>query len=120
MGDRVNIVLQDGDRPAVVVYLHWGYTDRYPVLAQAIAHARPRWNDPSYCARMIISSIIKDDGIDNETNIGIYSATLDEMATGDFYTPDYVVVDLVKRTINVEGTDVPFDTFVSLARHDLP
>lgn len=121
MGDRVNIVLKDGDdRAAVVIYLHWGYTDRYPILAQAIAHAQPRWGDSSYCARMIISSIIKDDGINNETGIGIFSATMDEITSGNFYTPDYVVVDLANNTVNVEGTFIPFDVFTSVARHQLP
>ena len=120
MGDRVNIILKDGESTAVVIYLHWGYTDRYSVLAQAIAHAQPRWNDSSYCARMIISNIIKDDGIDNETGIGIFSASVEQAMSGNLYTPDYVLVDLETRTVEVKGTEVPFDIFVTLSRADLP
>jgi hypothetical protein len=120
MGDRVNIVLKDGDeRPAVVIYLHWGYTDRYVILASAINHAKPRWFDPSYCTRMIISDILKDKLMD-ETGQGIFAATMAEISTGYFYTNDYVVVDLANRTVDVDGTPVPFDVFTALALTSLP
>ena len=47
MGDRVNFVfVTDENQPAVVLYLHWGYTDRMETLQAALAHARPRWGMP--------------------------------------------------------------------------
>lgn len=108
MGDRVNFVFKTEDnKPAVVMYLHWGYTDRHETLKAALAHARPRWGDESYCTRMIMSHILKDELL-NETGYGIYAATPEEIATGYFYTHDAVVVDLTKK--EVDGT--PFEEYL--------
>ena len=107
MGDRVNFVLKDNDM-AIVLYSHWGYTDRHTELADAVRHARPRWGDSSYCARMIISHLLKDD-IDKEDGFGLYAMPMSQLPN---YTGDpCVVVDLVAQTVDVDGVQVPFSFY---------
>lgn len=115
MGDRVNFAFSRGeDKPVVVLYSHWGYTSRYADLAAAVEHARPRWGDSEYCTRMIISHLLKDQ-ISSELHYGIFASTKDEVESGFMYTDEYVFIDLVKMTVQVDGIDVPFRTFVELA-----
>lgn len=110
MGDRVNFAFSRGeDKPAVVLYSHWGYTSRYADLAAAIAHAKPRWGDPDYCTRMIISHLLKEQ-ISSELHYGIYAATLEEVRSGRIYTDEYVIVNLIDKTVNRDGLEVPFET----------
>ena len=109
MGDRVNFVFKDGlDKPVLVLYSHWGRTDRHVTLAAAINHAEPRWSDPSYCARMIISHLLSDD-LMSETGFGLYA---DDGSTA--YQEEHVIVDLQAMTVDVEGVQLPFSKYVGL------
>jgi len=69
MGDRANLViaykstanaenLGDALPGSVVLYTHSGGYGLGPDLARALHAARPRWNDDSYAARIIISGIV--------------------------------------------------------------
>lgn len=111
MGDRVNFVLKDDDM-AVVLYAHWGYTSRYTELADAIRHAEPRWGDGFYCARMIISHLLKHD-IDGENGFGLSAMPTSQV---HYYTGDpCVVVDLVALIVDVDGLQIPFSTFAEMS-----
>ena len=114
MGDRVNFVFRaEEDAPALALSSHWGYTSRYTDLAAAIEHAKPRWGDYDYCARMIISHLIKDQ-IDSELHDGLFATTMEEIYSGTKFTDDYVLVDLKQQVVFVDGVEIPFSTFIQL------
>ena len=72
MGARINYLFNEGaEEPAVWLYSHWGETDWQVDIANALMHARPRWQDTSYAIRNIISKLIKlgiRTGTDQEAN----------------------------------------------------
>ena len=88
MGDRINFIFKqyesnphadprDPTQPTnpsdfigVVLYSHWGGSDALPTLKAAIAHARPRWGDTSYCTRIMMHYLMHPDG-GRETGFGI-------------------------------------------------
>lgn len=72
MGDR-NIIGFASNKGAAPTYLysHWGGSDRFNDLADAIEKARPRWDDPSYATRIAICSIIGGKNWDDEVGFGI-------------------------------------------------
>jgi hypothetical protein len=115
MGDRVNFMFDGGDgQPLVGLYSHWGYSSRYTDLAAALKHAEPRWSDPDYCARMVISHLIKDD-IDGEHHFGIFAVTKEDVYSGTKYTDDLVMVSLWERVVYVDGLALPYEQFIAVA-----
>jgi hypothetical protein len=84
MGDRRNVLLynpgeaeqvegkvvvQDGAKP-IYLYTHWlGY--RLPEVVQTAIARRARWNDDAYLNRIIVSTVLKEVGIDDETGAGL-------------------------------------------------
>lgn len=71
MGARINYIFNEGEeQPAVWLYSHWGEDEWQVKLSAALNHARPRWEDTSYCIRMIISHMIQHEVLD-ETGYGI-------------------------------------------------
>lgn len=72
MGDRANIyVIDDNVEHGIYLYSHWGGKEWTTTdLAAALIKARPRWDDPSYCTRILISNLYM--GMhDSETGGGI-------------------------------------------------
>lgn len=105
MGARIHFVFDDSTESSVVLYSHWGADSWREDLARAINHARPRWGDESYCARMIISNLLRD-SIDGELNFGIYALPREE----DISDWDLVVrIDLTKQEVE----SLSFDSFVN-------
>jgi hypothetical protein len=109
MGARINFIfIQDETAigepasPKVVLYSHWGETTWEVDLACALSVAEPRWDDPSYGTRIVISNLIGEQW-KSETGFGIYATT--EMT--DMWDP-CVEIDFVKKTVD----GVAFDTFV--------
>jgi len=102
MGARINYIFKESDnRPAVVLYSHWGETEWQRDLAMALEHSKPRWIDDSYATRMMISYLIQDSVLE-ETGFGIYAVN----------GPNYelmettVVIDFTNKTIYEVGSDV--------------
>lgn len=96
MGARINFVFKDHlEGPSVVLYSHWGQDSWQPDLAEALQHARPRWNDSSYATRMIISYLIQHNVLD-ETGFGIYA--IDGNGSYDL-GEQTVVIDFVNKTV---------------------
>jgi len=113
MGARINFVFKDSD-PAVgepsvsvVLYSHWGQDSWQPDLAEALQHARPRWDDSSYGTRMIISYLIQHNILD-ETGYGIYAVNSDSSDLGE----QTVVVDFTDKTIT-DIHSVEWDAFIN-------
>jgi hypothetical protein len=106
MGDRVNFAFTTGEtEPAIILYSHWGYTDRNIDLAHALLHAKPRWNDSGYGIRMIISHLMRDAILD-ETGFGIYAVKPEDIYDS---LDETIVVDMVNKT--VDGHE--FDKYVT-------
>jgi len=100
MGARINFVFKDReDKPAVVLYSHWGQDEWQRDLAMALNHARPRWSDDSYATRMMISYLIQDSVLE-ETGFGIYAVNGPNYELGD----RTVIVDLLHKTVQELGT----------------
>jgi hypothetical protein len=70
MGDRANFVFVQPGGDTIVLYGHWAGYNMLANLAEAVAKAQPRWNDPSYATRIAISQMIGD-GWGFETGWGL-------------------------------------------------
>jgi hypothetical protein len=70
MGDRANFGFRQSDGNIIYLYGHWAGEGMMNTLAEAIAKARPRWNDESYATRICISQIIGNEW-QEETGWGI-------------------------------------------------
>jgi hypothetical protein len=107
MGARINYVFKDSETgPMVVLYSHWGETEWQRDLAQALQHAKPRWDDSSYGTRMIISYLMQHEILD-ENGFGIYAIHNDGYELGE----TTVLVDFITKTVT-DRVSVPFDKFV--------
>ncbi len=60
MGDRANFVFVQPGGETIVLYGHWAGHNMLANLAEAVAKAQARWNDPSYATRIAISNMIGD------------------------------------------------------------
>ena len=70
MGDRANFGFVQPNGNTIVLYGHWAGHNMLSNLAEAVFKARPRWNDPSYATRIVISQMIGD-GWNSETGWGL-------------------------------------------------
>ncbi len=109
MGDRVNVYFDQGNVYSVGLYCHWlgEYID--DCLKDALKKAKPRWDDPEYATRIIISSILKPE-IDEETGYGIFA-----VETGRWIDPEsgYRVVDFANKKIrNQDNVSLSFTEFM--------
>lgn len=111
MGARVSFIFKEENdvaigepvKPSVVLYSHWG-ADTWEVdLACALSVAEPRWDDPSYGTRIIISNLIGEQWKDL-LSFGIYATVNEPDTWGDLC----VVINFADKTVN----GVAFDTFV--------
>ena len=113
MGARINFVFKTDEFAAgepesyVVLYSHWGQDSWQPDLAEALQHARRRWDDASYGTRMIISYLIQHNILD-ETGFGIYAISDISMDLGE----QTVIVDLTNNTIT-DIHPVEFEAFIN-------
>jgi hypothetical protein len=108
MGARINFVFKDESDSYVVLYSHWGQDSWQADIAEALQHARRRWDDTSYATRMMISYLIQHNILD-ETGFGIY-------AINDFGSMDLgeqtVVIDLTNNTVT-DIHSVEFEAFIN-------
>jgi hypothetical protein len=108
MGARINFVFKDrGDKPAVVLYSHWGQDEWQRDLAMALDHARPRWSDEAYVTRMIISYLIQDSILES-TGFGIYAINDTSSDLGD----QTVIVDIIQEVVIDGNVKADWDLFV--------
>ncbi len=111
MGARVHFMFKEVNdtaigepvSPSVVLYSHWGADTWEYDLACALSVAEPRWIDPSYGTRIVISNLIGEQW-KSETGFGIYATTEIPDTWGD----PCVVIDFANLTVD----GVAFDTFV--------
>ena len=105
------------DAPTVNLYSHWGSRDAFNTLANAIEKARPRFNDPEYATRIVVSAILRD-SIDSETGFGLYASN------DEFNEFETILVDWARSTVtfadpreldDTHVVTVAFDEFIELA-----
>lgn len=107
MGDRVVYTLKQSDGKELSLYSHWGGYTRFKDLAYAIGKAQPRWNDESYCARIIISQLIGNQW-DSETGFGLWAGS--DNGASEY---DPITIHLDYKTVEYEGNYKTFDEFIT-------
>jgi hypothetical protein len=107
MGARINFMFKDGTDHAVVLYSHWGQDSWESDIAEALQHARRRWDDTSYGTRMIISYLIQHNILD-ETGFGIYAVNPENTDLGE----QTVVIDFTDKTIT-DRQPVEWEAFIN-------
>ena len=109
MGDRIVYTIRQDKDLSLNLYSHWGGYDRFVTLANALHAAKPRWDDSSYAARIIVSQIVGDQWAE-ETGFGLWASTEHGMYGGDH--PD-IVLDLVNKTVQDETGSHSFESFIN-------
>ena len=109
MGDRIVYTIRQDKDLSLNLYSHWGGYDRFVTLANALHAAKPRWDDSSYAARIIVSQIVGDQWAE-ETGFGLWASTEHGMYGGDH--PD-IVIDLVNKTVQDETGSHSFESFIN-------
>ena len=107
MGDRIVYTFKYSDGNEISLYSHWGGYDRYKNLAYAIDKARPRWNDETYAARIMISNLIGPDW-DQETGYGLWPEG-EVITSGDH---DDIIIHLDSNAVEDETGWHEFDEFI--------
>lgn len=98
MGDRSNIIIEDGDKDKrVYLYGHWMGLDYIEILAKALSRAKDRWDDAAYIARVIFCDMVRND-LDGTTGYGIATSKPDNEYP-------YLVLDCRKQTVTLETED---------------
>ena len=106
MGDRANFGFRDSKENIVFLYGHWAGHNMLANLAEAVEHARPRWNDEAYATRISISRLIREDWT-SETGWGI---TVNELADNEHKVP---VIDWYNKTFTLYEEDLTTVVFTT-------
>jgi len=108
MGARINFVMKayENEQAHVTLYSHWGEGSWRADLGMALSKAAPRWTDPSYAIRIVVSQLIGDQW-HKETGFGLFTS-VDGEDLGDFT----VVLDFPNQTVNDTGNEHSFSSFV--------
>jgi hypothetical protein len=114
MGARINFVFKDSEAgPHVVLYSHWGQDGWETDIARALEHSRSRWIDYSYGTRMMISSLLQHNILD-ETGFGIYAINGTNFDLGE----QTVVIDFTDNTVT-DNVPVKWDAFINAYKPQL-
>ena len=101
MGDRRQVKFED---MGIWYYTHWGGCKLIEDLKKAIRKAKSRWDDESYCLRIILSQLIGNDW-DSETGHGISNQYLDS----EHEDP---IVNIRENLVKFEGKEMSFSEFI--------
>jgi len=94
MGDRANVrFITNRETDPIYLYSHWGGSGIPSRVVGALNKASERWNDPSYCCRIMVSQIIGDEW-KSGTGWGLSTAITDN-------DRDILEVDLTSKTIRL-------------------
>jgi hypothetical protein len=98
MGDRANFAFVDRKGDSIVLYGHWAGHQMLNRLAEAVGHARPRWNDSSYATRIAVSRLVSDQW-NMETGWGL---SVNEILDNEHKIP---VIDWEQQTFSLHEED---------------
>jgi len=97
MGDRrmAEIKTTDG---SLFIYTHWGGEGLPDLARRAIAFAKGRWQDESYCLRILVDQITVNNR-DSQTGAGLML----QPSVEDEYNNDKpsVIIDIPKQTLQI-------------------
>lgn len=116
MGARTVWIIKTSDEHALHVYGHWAGEFKITRTQRALAYARGRWSDESYCARIFLSQLIEDDW-DTETGWGMMAGHPDSVMFEEEYVP--VTLDVIARTITVSGRIMTYQEFLDTEATEL-
>ena len=105
MGARVVFNIKQNEESYLCLYSHWGEHTALEDTARALDKARPRWDDETYCARIIVSQIIGDEW-DSELNFGLWSQN------EPFTDEAWVLIDLKENKVTALDGTHSFEEFV--------
>ena len=110
MGARTQWEIRtSADGPSIYLYSHWGGDSKWYDTVNAIEAARPRWDDPSYGARIFISQIIGSTW-NEETGFGIIA---DEEGQAPFEESYFsAVIDFSSKTVTFGSMRWTFAEFL--------
>lgn len=110
MGDRVVYSVKQADGLILNLYSHWGGYERFTSLAGALQAAKPRWNDESYAARIIVSQLVGDQW-SSETGFGLWASRED----GAYYGGDHpdITIDIPNKIVSDETGSHSFEQFIN-------
>ena len=107
MGDRRMAEIKTSDG-SLFLYSHWGGHSLPERAEKAIFAARGRWQDESYCVRILVDQLTIDHR-DEETGAGLMLKPCCE----DSYNNDdpSVIIDITEKTLTIEpeGTKTRFE-----------
>lgn len=106
MGARVVFNIKQDEENYICLYSHWGEYTALEDAGRAIAKARPRWGDDTYCARIIISQLIGDKW-DDEVGFGLWVSN--EPCTDEAW----IVIDLQEQIVTAMDGTHSFESFAS-------
>ena len=113
MGDRANFGFKQSNDNVVFLYGHWAGHRMLEQLADAVEHARPRWNDEGYATRIAISRLVGEEW-QSELGWGIYVNELGDnehkVPVIDWHNKTFTLVEEDLQTV-VFSTDL--DSFVN-------
>jgi len=100
MGDRANFGFTQPNGHTIVLYGHWAGGAMLQQLARAVQQAEPRWEDPAYATRIVISQLINTDW-NQELSWGLH---VNEIGDNEHKIP---VINWKKKTFSLH-TEAPF------------
>jgi hypothetical protein len=110
MGARTTWEIKSNDQASIYLYSHWGGDSKLEDTKNAIEQSRPRWSDPTYCARIIVSQLIG--GLWNqETGFGIEAGLPSLSPFEEQFAP--CVIDTSATFIEIGNWSGSFEEFLS-------
>ena len=111
MGDRRHVVLTYDDKvrgaQEIYLYSHWNGSELPKLVANALIKAKGRWSDETYCARIIVTSVVHQcDACEQETSWGLAPYFMDSEYNSD------VVVFLTKQMIKLGEITLSYEDYI--------
>jgi len=112
MGDRRHVIFNYNDYTKekerfsnIYLYSHWAGSNLQFMVRDALIHAKPRWNDDNYCARIMITHIVHSE-----------DACMDELSWGisPFYCDsehDDILILLKANKVKIKDKEWSFESF---------
>lgn len=114
MGDRGNVSIKQSNGQKLWVYTHWSGSDLPKLVQDGLKfanggrHGQSRWNDQPYFNRCIISAVIGEKHLHDNTGYGV------DVECGD--GADQVVeIDLPEKRVSFRDQTWSFEEYVALA-----
>ncbi len=109
MGDRANVCIKNGERPAIFLYTHRTGKRLPALMAQGLRRGKGRWDDTPYLARILFCSLIERDVV-SKTCYGIDTGPGDNQAGRPI-----LVIDPDNQTVGLAHEPTPTEPFVTVS-----